>query len=356
MPADTIAREAGYTSEYAFNRAFTRLRSQPLPYESARTYRRLICDLEKRPGATFTNAYSATALPEGNTMKITVLGLGAMGSRMAHRLIATGEHEVTVWNRSAEACQPLIHTGAKAAPTPASAVIDSDLVLSMLRDDDAGRSVWLAPDTGALAAMTPGAVAVDSSTVTPTFSSELADHCARHGVEFLDAPVLGSRPQADAGALIFLAGGDPTVLHRVEPVLRQIGGAVHHTGPAGTGARMKLLANALFAVQVAAVAELLGSLRDTDLDPARAVDILATTPVASPAATAAATAMLGQTFPPAFPIELVSKDLRYATDDAALRDAAVPLTHAAAEAYEKALEYGHGAENLTGIIQLYRPS
>ena len=74
-----------------------------------------------------------------------------------------------------------------------------DLVLSMLRDDDAGRGVWLAPDIGALTAMTAGAAAVDCSTVTPAFSAELAVRCAQRGADFLDAPVLGSRPQADAG-------------------------------------------------------------------------------------------------------------------------------------------------------------
>ncbi|HET9517064.1 MAG TPA: NAD(P)-binding domain-containing protein, partial [Actinoplanes sp.] len=134
-----------------------------------------------------------------STMKIAVLGLGAMGSRMARRLLATGEHDLTVWNRTAEMTRPLVEAGAAAAATPAAAATQCDLVLSMLRDDDAGREVWLAPDTGALAAMAPGTVAVDCSTVSPTFSTELAARCALRGVDFLDAPVLGSRPQADAG-------------------------------------------------------------------------------------------------------------------------------------------------------------
>jgi 3-hydroxyisobutyrate dehydrogenase len=287
-------------------------------------------------------------------MKIAVLGLGAMGSRMARRLLATGEHDVTVWNRTAEATRPLVEAGATATPTPAAAAEQCDVVLSMLRDDDAGRGVWLAPDIGALAAMAAGAAAIDCSTVTPAFSAELAAGCAQRGVDFLDAPVLGSRPQADAGALIFLVGGQPAVAHRVEPVLRQIGGAVHHMGPAGTGTRMKLLVNSLFAVQVAAVAELLGALRDTDLDAARAVEVLAATPVASPAAATAATAMLGRTFPPAFPIELVTKDLYYAAADAASRRCAVPLTRTTTDTFQQAINRGHGQDNITGVVQLFR--
>ncbi len=287
-------------------------------------------------------------------MKIAVLGIGAMGSRMAGRLLATGAHDLTVWNRTAEATRPLVEAGATAASTPAAAVQRCDLVISMLRDDDAGRSVWLSTDSGALAAMTPGTTAVDCSTVTPAFAAELATRCTQHGVDFLDAPVLGSRPQADAGTLIFLVGGQPAVAHRVEPVLRQIGGAVHHMGPAGTGSRMKLLANSLFAVQVAAVAELLGALHATDLDAARAIEVLTATPVTSPAAATAATAMLGRTFPAAFPIDLVAKDLKYAAADAASRHANVPVTRAATDTYQQAISRGHGQDNITGVIQLYR--
>jgi 3-hydroxyisobutyrate dehydrogenase len=273
-------------------------------------------------------------------MKIAVLGLGAMGSRMARRLLDTGEHDVIVWNRTAEAIRPLVEAGATAASTPAAAAQHCELVISMLRDDDAGRSVWLATDTGALAAMTPGAVAVECSTVTPAFAVELAGRCSRRGVDFLDAPVLGSRPQAEAGTLIFLVGGQPAVAHRVEPV--------------GAGSRMKLLVNSLFAVQVAAVAELLGALNDTDLDAARAIEVFAATAVASPAAATAGTAMLGRTFPAAFPIELVAKDLHYAVADAATRHRAVPLARAAAAIYRQAIERGHGQDNITGVVQLFR--
>ncbi|BCJ46094.1 3-hydroxyisobutyrate dehydrogenase [Actinoplanes ianthinogenes] len=287
-------------------------------------------------------------------MKIAVLGLGAMGARMARRLLATGEHDITVWNRTAEATRPLADAGATVASTPAAAVRQRDLVISMLRDDDAGRTVWLDPDTGALAAMAPGATAVDCSTVSPAFAAELASRCSQHGIDFLDAPVLGSRHQADAGTLIFLIGGQPEVAHRVEPVLRHLGGAVHHMGPAGTGSRMKLLVNSLFAVQIATVAELIGAVHDTDLEVTRAIEVLAATPVASPAAATAATAMLGRTFPAAFPIELVAKDLHYAVGDAAARRATVPLTRTAADTYQRAISRGHGPDNITGVVQLFR--
>jgi 3-hydroxyisobutyrate dehydrogenase len=116
----------------------------------------------------------------------------------------------------------------------------------------------------------------------------LSAAAAARGVSFLDAPVVGSRPQAEAAQLIFLAGGDPGVVARAEPVLKVMGIAVHHVGPNGAGAAMKLGINALFGIQVAALAELLALLRLRGVSPARAAEIISSTPVASPAAKGAA--------------------------------------------------------------------
>lgn len=288
-------------------------------------------------------------------MKIAVLGTGAMGARMAHRLIASGEHEVTVWNRTATRTRPLLDAGASGADTPAHAAAGADLVLSMLRDDDAARSTWLDPAVGALPAMAPGAVAVDCSTVTPAWSRRLAAECAERSVAFLDAPVAGSRPQADAGALIFFVGGDAGPLDRVGPVLGLLGAAVHHIGPAGSGAQVKLAVNALFAVQVGALAELLAGLRGSGVDPARAAEVIGATPVAGPAAAAAGSAMVRRDFTPAFPIELVEKDLGYATDDAATRDVELPVVTATLQLYRRAAHQGYAQDNITGVIQLHQP-
>jgi len=285
-------------------------------------------------------------------MRIAVLGTGAMGSRMAERLMDAGQHQVTVWNRTPQRAEPLVRAGATAAATPAQAAHGQDVVLSMLRDDGAARDAWLAPGTGALSAMSPGATAVDCSTVTPAWSRELAGRGADRSVAVLDAPLAGSRPQAEAGVLIFFVGGDAIALGRVRPVLDQLGSAVHHVGPAGAGAQVKLAVNALFAVQVATLAELLHALTGTDVDPALAAEVLATTPVASPAASAAATAIVNHAFAPAFPIELVTKDLAYALDDARSRQAPLPLVQAASTRYQLALDQGHGQDNITAVAQV----
>lgn len=277
--------------------------------------------------------------------KIAFLGLGAMGRRMAARLVAAG-HEVTVWNRTPGTD---LVAGARLADGPRAAVLGAEVVLSMVRDDAASAAVWLEDGSGALAGLAPGAVGIEVSTISPSQARGLHDEAGARGVAFMDAPVVGSRPQAEAGQLIFLAGGAAETVARVETLLLQMGGAVHHAGGPGDGAALKLVVNALFAAQLATIAELLGLAQATGLDPARAVGILTQTPVASPALAGAAQAMLAGRFAPAFPIDLVVKDLGLALG--AGRD--LPVTGAVAEVYREAAREGLGEENITAVVQRY---
>jgi 3-hydroxyisobutyrate dehydrogenase len=286
-------------------------------------------------------------------MKVAILGTGAMGSRMARRLLDTGQYDVTVWNRTAERTRPLTEGGAHLVDSPAQAGRDGDVVLSMVRDDEAARAVWLEPASGALSTMPPGAVAIDCSTVTPNWSRELAARGAERDVAVLDAPLAGSRPQAESGGLIFFVGGDQAALDRVRPLLLTLGGVVHHVGPAGAGTQVKLAVNALFAVQVATVAELLATLAGTDVSPARALEVIASTPVAAPAIAAAAEAMLRRAYEPSFPIDLVVKDLGYAAADGATRGRDLPVVRSAQDIYRQAARAGHGGDDITGVLQHY---
>ena len=101
-----------------------------------------------------------------NLMKIAFLGLGAMGSRMAMNLLKAG-YDVTVWNRTLKATDELVTLGANRAVTPAAAAAEADIVISMVSDDEASKSVWLDDKTGALHQMKSGAIAIESSTLSP---------------------------------------------------------------------------------------------------------------------------------------------------------------------------------------------
>lgn len=284
---------------------------------------------------------------------ISVLGLGAMGSRMAANLMKAG-HAVTVWNRRPDKAAQLVASGARLATTPRAAASGADVVIAMVRDDEASRAVWLDPANGALEAMRPDAMAVESSTLSVHWVRELGATAAKSGVAFLDAPVAGSRPQAEAGQLIYCVGGEASAFARAESLLKAMGGSVHHAGAVGSGAGVKLMVNALFGIQLAAMGELIGLAKKMGLDATKAVEILSSTPVCSPAAKLAAGAMLAGNFTPMFPIELVEKDFGYVVGVAARTQADVPISAAAHQVFADALARGYGEDNITGVAKVYQ--
>ncbi len=279
---------------------------------------------------------------------IAVLGLGAMGSRMARRLIDAG-YSVRGYNRSAPARDALAAAGAACFDTPRRAAAGAGVVISMVTDDEAARAVWLDPDAGALGALTAGTVAIESSTVTPSWVRALAEQVSATGAVLLDAPVAGSRPQAEAGQLIYLVGGAADALAQVRPILEVMGSTVHHAGGTGAGAVVKLIVNALFGVQIAALSELLGLAQSAGIAPADAVALLRELPVTSPAVAGAGSLIAAGQFAPMFPIDLVEKDLRYAVATAP----AAPVTEATRAAYDAARSAGLGGLNIAAIAKLY---
>jgi 3-hydroxyisobutyrate dehydrogenase-like beta-hydroxyacid dehydrogenase len=288
------------------------------------------------------------------SMNVSVLGLGAMGARMAARWLDAG-HRVRVYNRSPERAGPLRTRGAEVAASPRAAADGADVVVSMVRDDAASESVWLDPDAGALAGLKPGAVAIESSTLTPVWVRRLAERVTSAGAEFVDAPVVGSRPQAEAGQLIYLLGSTPEALDRVRSLLDVTGGAIHHVGAVGSGAVMKLCVNVLFGIQTAALSEMLGLVSRSGIDLDAAVELLGALPITSPAMKGMGGLIARREFVPQFPIDLVEKDFGYAEAAASTVGATVPLTGCAREVYARARQAGFGGDNISGVAQLVLP-
>ena len=284
--------------------------------------------------------------------RITFLGLRAMGRRMAQRLIDAG-HTVTVWNRSDAAATALQAHGALVAASPREAAEGAEFVIAMVYDDIASRQVWLDPVAGAALGMAATAIAIESSTLTPAWVIELGQALRARGVELVDAPVAGSRPQAEAGQLIYMVGGTPQAVAAASPVLAHMGGGVHHVGGPGSGAWLKLSVNALFAAQVAAMAEQLSLLRGAGLDPDVALAALRAMPVTSPAAAGAAALMLAANYTPQAPVDLIAKDLEYALQSAAQLGRELPVTAIVHARLRAASAAGFGGENLVAIAKLY---
>ena len=288
-----------------------------------------------------------------NNQKIAILGLGAMGSRMAVNLLKAG-YTVTVWNRSPESTKPLAAKGANLATTPKLAAKSADIVISMVTDINASKAVWLDSETGALSGMVEGAIAIESSTLTVNWIKELAAEITGQGIGFLDAPVVGTRPQADSGNLVYLVGGKAEILKQAENILLSAGGGkINHVGEIGEGMAMKLAVNAMFGIQIAAFSEIIGMLTKNGLKLETAIQYISDLPVMSPAVKNAANLILKDNHQAMFPIDLVEKDFRYVMQTAADIKATVPISEAIHQVYLHAVDKGYGRDNITGVVKLF---
>ncbi len=265
-----------------------------------------------------------------------------------------GGHDVTVWNRSPGPVDAAAALGARPAASPRGAADGADFVLTMLTDDAASQAVWTAPETGALAGLGKDAIAIEISAISRGWVKNLAAAVERCGARLLDAPVVGSLPQAESVQLILLAGGTAEVFAIARPVLDCIAGTVHHVGPQGQGVAMKLAANTLLAIQLTAIAETLSALEKSGIAPARAMEIIGGLPVMSPVGKGFGGLMVAGDFAPRFTAALLAKDLRYAVASAAEHEAWIPMLAAARKVFDDLCDMGFGGENVSAVIKAYR--
>ncbi len=300
--------------------------------------------------------------------RITFLGLGIMGAAMARRLLDHG-FELTVWNRNPGRAADLVARGATLAPTPADAARGADAVIAMLADDEASRSVWLgqrgalesrdrgAPesnDGGALAAMNSGTLAIDSSTLTVEWMRELGAAARARGIGFLDAPVTGSKPQAEAGALNFLVGGDADVVERARALFAVMGRGHVHVGATGSGALLKLINNFMCGVQLASLGEALGMAQRSGLDVKLAGEVLAAGSPGSPIVKMVMQRMVARDYTPNFVVSLMIKDLTYAMRTFAEQGIDLADAHAARERFSHAAAAGYQDQDIASVVEPLR--
>ncbi len=283
---------------------------------------------------------------------VALLGLGTMGHGMATNLLRAG-FPLTVYNRTAARAEALTGQGAVVAKTPAQAAAGASVVLSMLADDDASRAAWTGQD-GALSAMKPGSSAVECSTLSPQWIAELAEAAREKEVRFVEAPVTGSRAQAEGGQLIFLAGADAQTLERVLPVLRCMGKEVLHLGPVGCGAQMKLINNFLCGVQAASFAEALAWIERTGLHEETALGFLKKGAPGSGILNTMAERMTERKYDVNFLLRLMAKDLRYAQAAAAQQGVPLSMGVAAERLFDKAQEQGQGEKDMAAVVEVVR--
>jgi 3-hydroxyisobutyrate dehydrogenase-like beta-hydroxyacid dehydrogenase len=240
------------------------------------------------------------------------IGLGAMGSRMARRLLQSG-HAVLGYNRTAAKAEPLIAAGMTLASSPRRVAEACDVIFSMVSNTDALEAVAHGPD-GVIGALRPGTTWVEMSTVSPTATRRLAEEAAARGATVIDAPVSGSAITVEQGQLSFMVGGDPAALERVRKYLLAIGPTITHVGELGLAAAMKIATNLGLAVQMLAFSEAVLLAERAGIARERAVETLLKSVIASPMVKYRGPFVLGMPAEALFNVPMMQKDLELALE------------------------------------------
>jgi 3-hydroxyisobutyrate dehydrogenase-like beta-hydroxyacid dehydrogenase len=278
------------------------------------------------------------------------VGLGTMGARIAGRLLAAGHH-VHGTNRTIAKAEPLIDLGFRWEATPREVAAAADVVFSMVSDDAALEAITAGPD-GILAGLTPGKVYVDMSTVSPEASVAIAERVRSMGARMLDGPVSGSVPQAEAGTLTIMVGGEEATFRLVEPLLRELGQTVTRIGGNGQGLLLKLAINISLAVQTLAFSEGLLLAERGGIDPDLAARVMSESAIGSPMLETRVPILLDLPETAWFDVQLMHKDIRLALQAAAGLGVTVPSAATADDMLAEASELGYGHRDIAALHQV----
>jgi 3-hydroxyisobutyrate dehydrogenase-like beta-hydroxyacid dehydrogenase len=276
-----------------------------------------------------------------------VLGMGRMGQGVALRLLEGG-HAVTVWNRSPGKAGDVIAHGATEASAIAGAVAGAQVVITSLSNDDAVREVALGP--GGVREQAGGALYADASTISPRLAEELTAAFEA----FVAMPILGNPEAVRAGRAVYLLGGPPAAVERLEPVLPALTTTTHRYPRAAMAAHAKLASNLLLLDAIASLAESFavaraGGLGDDDL---RA--LLGESPMLAPGVKNRFEAVLSGQDPGWWTVALGAKDARLALEAAGAAGRQLPVTAAARDQYQQAADDGYAECDIATIGQRYR--
>jgi 3-hydroxyisobutyrate dehydrogenase-like beta-hydroxyacid dehydrogenase len=268
-------------------------------------------------------------------MRVAFLGLGIMGQPMATNLVKAG-HEVAVWNRT----PGKVVEGARTAESPADAARDRDAIWMCVSDTKAVEQVLFGPD-GAEQSLAPGMVIADSSTISPSATRRFAERVRSKGVDWVDAPMTGSKIGAANASLIFMVGGDEAVIEKIRPLFEAMGKQVFRMGETSKGQTAKLVMNLQIALIYEGFAEALTLATKLGVEAGTLIPLVQATMVRSGVVDYKAPFILHRDFTPNFPLRLMHKDIRLALEAARESRIKLPGLEAVEEVYDLASEEGH---------------
>jgi 3-hydroxyisobutyrate dehydrogenase-like beta-hydroxyacid dehydrogenase len=280
---------------------------------------------------------------------VSYLGLGTMGGGMASNLLKAG-YKLTVWNRSVEKCEPFARKGARVADTPADAVRDAELVMYCLSNDQAVEEVVFGAK-GILTGINEDQIAIDMSTVLPATSLREQEAYAKHGVDFLDAPVFGSKKESADAKLWIMAAGKRDTFEKVKPILEQLGQTVHYFGKNGNAAAMKLVGNLIVALEMEALAEGLVLAQKGGLDLNTVMEVVKVADFRSPLLVSNGQNILKRDFSTSFALKLMLKDAGLIEKFAESLQSPIPALRVVEKNLGSAVALGFGKENASAVIK-----
>ena len=282
--------------------------------------------------------------------KVGFMGLGIMGAPMAANILKAG-YPLTVYNRTAAKAEPLAKLGANVAPTPKALAQESDLIIAMVTGPEALYELLFGPE-GAAAAFKPEQVFINMSSVSPSFTLELAKQLAPTAIRFVDAPVSGTKKPAVDAQLVILAGGNRQRVQELEPLFLTMGKKVIYCGGIGQGSMMKMFINLLLGLMMEGFAEALNFGRLGGLDLEAMLEVVASGAMNAPMFQVKAPNIRDKNYPPAFPLKHLCKDAKFILDTAYELGAPVPAGQMLLHLYRLGVARGWGDEDISAIMRV----
>ncbi len=285
-------------------------------------------------------------------MSVGFIGLGVMGQGMATQLLDHG-HALAVYNRTRDRATPLQRKGARIAATPREAAEGADTVITMVSDDAALHGVTDGDD-GLLAGLRPSALMLQMSTVGPETTAWLDGALRAREAVMLDAPVLGSKPEADAGRLWIMAGGDEATIERARPVLESMSQQVYHIGPVGSATNLKLAFNLAVGGIVAAISESVAVIEASGIDPHLWAKILQEANSGTRITAGKVALMADQDYAPRFSLDNMMKDVGLALALARSHGLRLPQGEATLETMRRGAAAAGGDKDIAAVVKAVR--
>ncbi|KJD40878.1 MULTISPECIES: NAD(P)-dependent oxidoreductase [Paenibacillus] len=282
---------------------------------------------------------------------IGFIGLGTMGAPMASNLLKQG-FGVTVYNRTASRCEPLVEQGARAASTPREAAEGQHLVITMVSDDQSIRDVYYGQD-GVFAGLTAGMTVMDNSTISPELVKQLAVEADKLGCSFIDAPVTGSKPAAVDGTLVFMVGGHAETIAAQSDVFDTLGKKVLHMGPNSSGAVAKLAHNTMVGINNLALAEGFAIAAKSGIPADSFLELVQLGSAGSKAADLKGRKIIEHDFSNQFSLALMLKDLKLAASLTDSLSIPTPMLSIAKSLFQAGQTQGYGDEDLSAVVKTY---